>query len=369
MAPPTSHELARRIQERWREHRLAVRIARMRELQQRQQEERQRRAAALERKRLDDVEARKLPGAMARVWPVVREVIVVMCASVVLTLIWPPTFRSELPPPFAVRNGEQPMEQARAALAGAAAAVFAFTALFLALTLLYVYRWERTLYTVHSIWIGCLLGGPLLLLLMRAHEAFGVAVDVATLVFAVCNLTAPGVVLVHWSATATRFATARRVYANVTAIVCAWALAGVPYQTAVAALLMLAVLDVLLVSLPGAPVQRLDEIASARRTIGEAQMPGLTFKRQGLELGFGDFLVYSAFAAHAARAGSAPCAAVFVAVAVGLVLTMSRIALARRRTVLPALPLAVAMAATLLALERLTIQPLADTLVVARVLL
>ena len=141
-----------------------------------------------------------------------------------------------------------------------------------------------------------------------------------------------------------------------------------PWQTAVTALLMLAVLDIFLVSLPGAPVQKLDEIARQRKYFGEPQMPGLTYKNNGdLELGFGDFVVYSAFAAQAACVGLAPFAAVLAAVAVGLIVTMGRIALASRRTVLPALPLAVAMASALLALERLSIQPLSNALVDAQV--
>jgi hypothetical protein len=132
----------------------------------------------------------------------------------------------------------------------------------------------------------------------------------------------------------------------------------------VSALLMLALLDIVLVSLPGAPVQRLDAIATARRHAGEKEMPGLTFKdQQGLELGLGDFIIYSAFAAHAARGGAAPLAATVVGVLGGLVPTMSHITLRLpRRTVVPALPLSVALGALLLAGQSIMVYPLAKEL-------
>ena len=91
-------------------------------------------------------------------------------------------------------------------------------------------------------------------------------------------------------------------------------------------------------------------------------MPGLTFKHSGLELGLGDFIIYSAFCAHALNGGVAPLSAVAAGIVVGLVLTMSHIALARRRTVVPALPLSVAIGATLLAAERFALNPLAIAL-------
>ena len=95
----------------------------------------------------------------------------------------------------------------------------------------------------------------------------------------------PGLVVVHWSATARRFVGLRRGYALLLSVGCAWLLASVPYQSSVAALLMLALLDVVLVSFPGSPVQRLDAIARERRAAGEPQMPGLVSKHDGLELG------------------------------------------------------------------------------------
>jgi len=128
------------------------------------------------------------------------------------------------------------------------------------------------------------------------------------------------------------------------------------------ALLMLALLDVLLVSFPGSPVQRLDAIATARRKAGEVEMPGLTFKPNTLELGLGDFIIYSAFAAQAAQSGVGTLAAVSVGVLLGLTVTMTHVALARQRTVVPALPLSIALGATLLAAERFLVRGLADEL-------
>ena len=363
----TADAAANVIQERWREHAVALRVRRVRLLHERMARAEAHREKIAAEKRAAAEASRTLAGVMPRVWVIVREVLLVMCASVVLVLALPPTFDASLPEAFLVRRTDSPLKQAQAAVVGAALAVLAFTMFFLTLALLYVRRWERTLYALHSAWIALLLGGPLWLLLSRAHVAAGLAVDAPTLIVTVCNLTAPGVILVHWSATARRFAVARQLYADAIAVGCAWALCAIPWPTAVSALLMLAVLDIVLVSLPGAPVQRLDEIQTGRKLLGEDQMPGLTFKSGGLELGFGDFLVYAAFAAHAARAGASPFAAVMSAVAVGLIITMGRIALARVRTVLPALPLAVAMASSLLAVERLASQPVADALVRAAV--
>lgn len=154
---------------------------------------------------------------------------------------------------------------------------------------------------------------------------------------------------------------ARRGYAWLLSVGCAWLLASVPYQTCLATLLLLAILDLLLVSLPGAPVQRLDAIATQRRRAGEAQMPGLTSKHGGLELGLGDFIVYSAFVARVAQYGAAPLAAVSVGILAGLTVTMAYVALATRRTVVPALPLSLALGALLLAAERMLLAP-ADAL-------
>ena len=80
-------------------------------------------------------------------------------------------------------------------------------------------------------------------------------------------------------------------------------------------------------------------------------------------------MVYAAFAARASRSGPAPLAAVLAAVGVGLVLTMARIALARQRLVLPALPLAVALASSLLGMERLLVRTLAEALANASVVM
>ena len=91
--------------------------------------------------------------------------------------------------------------------------------------------------------------------------------------------------LVHWSATEGRFRDLRRAYAALLSTLTAWALCSVPWLTATCALLELAALDVLLVSLPGSPVRGLDAIATRRRAAGEPEMPGLTFKRMGLVLG------------------------------------------------------------------------------------
>lgn len=303
-----------------------------------------------------------LPGTLERVWPIVRECLAVMSVAVALVLSAPPAFGA-LPGVFDVQPESLPHQQALAALAGAGVAVAVFAMIFVALVVLYLQRCNRLLHLAHALYIGATFGAPLGLLLVRLSEHWlHTPLDALTWIFLVVNLTVPGIVVIQWPPTGARFEAGRRLYAAALAILCAWLLAYVPYQTAVAALLLLALLDVLLVSLPGSPVQRLDGAHSERKRAGEPQMPGLTFKHSGLELGLGDFIVYSAFCAHAALRGVAPLIAVSVGITAGLVLTMTRIALARRRTVLPALPLSVAFGAALLAVERFALQPLARAL-------
>ena len=380
------------IQSAYREHRLIVRISQMHAVHRAREEKNQQQLEAeREAERARKLSERQLQGIMLQVWPIVREVLVIMrciasriCTpiasarlrllslldahpthsrslAVVIVLAGPEAFTG-LPVPFAVASEDSPGHQAQSALLGASVAVVGFALLFLSLVLLYVYRCTVALYAVHTAWIGALIGGPLGTMLVRLCEASRVPLDKPTLFFVVANLVAPAVVVVHWSATAKRFATFRRAHAGLLSVLAAWLLASVPYQTSVSALLLLAGLDILLVSFPGSPVQRLDTIATARRRAGEAQMPGLTFKHGSLELGLGDFIVYSAFAAHAARAGAAPLAAATIGILVGLTLTMCFVGLAARRTVVPALPLSVALGATLLAVERIAVQPLARAL-------
>ena len=88
-------------------------------------------------------------------------------------------------------------------------------------------------------------------------------------------------------------------------------------------------------------------------------MPGLTFKAEGLELGLGDFIVFAALAAYASLHGATAFAAAFIGVLCGLVPTMMHLALARRRTVVPALPLSVAIGCALLAINGYALSPFA----------
>lgn len=176
------------IEERWREHRVALRINAMIQMNEAREERRQivaaERAAQEDRNALD----RLLEGAVARVWPVVREVLIVMSCAVTVVLVAPEAF-STLPLAFDVRDGDDPWQQMRAASLGAAIAVSAFAALFLALVLLYVHTCTRMLYALHSLWIGSLIGGPLVALLPRLCQAAGAPLDVFTLAFLAWNVT------------------------------------------------------------------------------------------------------------------------------------------------------------------------------------
>lgn len=356
---PPHHTAASIIASAWREtkaERLAARLLQVQNAAQAERDEARRRAKQAE------LEKYTLPGVLHRVWPIVRECVAVMVVAVLTVLVSPPAFQA-LPGMFDVRTDSPPAEQTIAALAGAGVAVAAFTMVFIGLVLLYIFRFDWTLHLAHALYVCGLFGAPLALLLVRICEHWlGAPLDKLTWLFCVTNLTVPAVLVIQWPSMATRFELARRLYAAALAVLCAWLLASVPYPTAVAALLLLALLDVVLVSLPGAPVQRLDAAHAARKRAGEPQMPGLTFKHSGLELGLGDFIIYSAFCAHAVNGGVGPLCAVAAGIIAGLVLTMSHIALARRRTVVPALPLSVALGAILLAAERFAIRPLATEL-------
>ena len=155
---PWSDEVTRRaaasiIQNAWHEHSINIRAAKIEALQaatrtraaEKEEERRRARAAADEKY--------TLPGVLARVWPIVRETMVVMSVAVALLLAAPAAFGA-LPGPFDVRGEDPPDKQAVAALWGASVAVLAFFFVFLALVLLYVYRWERTLHAAHALYVS-----------------------------------------------------------------------------------------------------------------------------------------------------------------------------------------------------------------------
>ena len=70
-------------------------------------------------------------------------------------------------------------------------------------------------------------------------------------------------------------------------------------------------------------------------------------------------LVFAALAAYASLHGATAFAAAFIGVLCGLVPTMMHLALARRRTVVPALPLSVAIGCALLAINGYALSPFA----------
>ena len=205
---------------------------------------------------------------------------------------------------------------------------------------------------------------PFCLAIFRACEALGWPLDAVTLALLGWNHTAAGTLLTHWAPDDDeRLRTWRRAYSAALSVALAWLLTALPWLTAVMALLLLGVLDLVLVALPGAPVQKLDRLATRRRAAGERQPPGLTFKAEGLELGLGDFVIYGAVAAYSVALGSGALAAGLVGVLGGLALTMARLALARQRTVTPALPAAIVLATLLLAAAVLAWRPLGAALV------
>ena len=295
-----------------------------------------------------------LPGTLERVWPIVRECLAVMSVAVALVLSAPPAFGA-LPGVFDVQPESLPHQQALAALAGAGVAVAVFAMIFVALVVLYLQRCNRLLHLAHALYIGATFGAPLGLLLVRLSKVGAHAGDALTWIFLVANLTVPGIVVIQWPSTSARFEAGRRLYAAAPPSL-RLAVAHVPYRAG--ALLLLALLDVLLVSLPGSPVQRLDG-ALGRARAGEPECPASPSNTLGLSLGSAISSVLGVL--YAQRCEGWPHR-VSVGITAGLVLTMTRIALARRRTVLPALPLSVAFGAALLAVERFALQPLARAL-------
>ena len=185
--------------------------------------------------------------------------------------------------------------------------------------------------------VGGLLGVPFCLAIFRARGARW-PLDAVTLALLGWNHTAAGTLLTHWAPDDDeRLRTWRRAYSAALSVALAWLLTALPWLTAVMALLLLGVLDLVLVALPGAPVQKLDRLATRRRAAGERQPPGLTLRAEGLELGLGDFVIYGAVAAYSVALGSGALAAGLVGV-LGLALTMARLALARRARSRPRSP-------------------------------
>ena len=307
-------------------------------------------------------EKRSVGGVARRIRPIVQEATCVALASAALALLLPAPLT--IPPPFAVDGAAAWHEQLRSALAGAGVLLGGFVAIFGSMLALYAKGWLRALWALHCAWVGGLLGVPFCLAIFRACEALGWPLDAVTLALLGWNHTAAGTLLTHWAPDDDeRLRTWRRAYSAALSVALAWLLTALPWLTAVMALLLLGVLDLVLVALPGAPVQKLDRLATRRRAAGERQPPGLTFKAEGLELGLGDFVIYGAVAAYSVALGSGALAAGLVGVLGGLALTMARLALARQRTVTPALPAAIVLATLLLAAAVLAWRPLGAALV------
>jgi hypothetical protein len=297
-----------------------------------------------------------------RVWPVVREIIVVMSITITVVSVAPQAFRA-LPDPFHVEESAPLASQVRAALTGAGVAGVFFLVQFSLWGVAYLRRWTQMQHALVTIWFGGFLGVPLGLLLWRCCEAFNVPLDAPTLIFATWNLVVPGVVLVQWAPTEEvppettdprNAVFLRRLYVHLLAIVDVWVLACVPWPSLSALLGLFAMLDLLLVAMPCcSPVQSLDKLVRARQRAGEYQMPGVTFAASGsdgLFLGLGDFIVFSVFSAHAARGGVAPLIAVFVGLIAALSAIMIKVALAwPGRALEPVLPLSVALGSVVLA--------------------
>ena len=357
MRPLTEASAATLLAHRWREHALDVRLRRLLDAQA--IKEAKYRATA-EREADEAAYAYSLPGASSRIWRILREAALVMLATVVLVIYAPDAYSSVLPI-LAVEGGTA-AEQLCRALIGGAVLVAAFALLFLTLLALYVGQWLRGFYLLHSVWIGGLLAVPTFLLLVRVCEAFRLPLDVVSAGLVTWNLAVPAAVVVHWADTERQFRTLRRLYAAAISALASWLLVSLPWQTALAALVELALLDVVLVLAPSSPVQKLDQLHRARRRAGEPEMPGLVYKADGLELGMGDFIVFSALGGYTARCRVSSLAVAFLGVLAGLIPTMLHLALARRRTVVPALPLSIAVSCVLLALEGLLVLPLADKL-------
>lgn len=76
----------------------------------------------------------------------------------------------------------------------------------------------------------------------------------------------------------------------------------------------------------------------------------------------GDFVIFSMLTGYVARCGIPLLAVAFVGVLSGLTVTFFRLALAMQRTVLPALPLSVALTCFLVGVETIVIVPVVNKL-------
>jgi len=88
----------------------------------------------------------------------------------------------------------------------------------------------------------------------------------------------------------------------------------------------------------------------------------MTFSSGTLELGLGDFIVYSTLIGYSASAGLGAALASYLGVTAGLVPTMLHLALVEHRTIVPALPASIALGMVLLAGQRWMVRLLAHEL-------
>ena len=345
------------IQRAYREYAVNLRLERYaRAMRAREDRDRAREAEVA----AHEAAARALPSVLARVAPVVREATAVMAGAYALVLLAPPPTMLALPADCAFDEPMRAWPQIVAAIRCAVPWTAAFVALLVAFLLLFEQRWHRALLALHSLYICAMLALPFAALLLRCAHRWRLPLDGYTLAFATWNFTIPALIVVHWPPTERRFDGLRRGYSGALSMLLAWALLALPWQPLLATLVLLTALDLLIVLSPCSPVVRADRIRAERRAAGEAEFPGLTYKAPtGLELGLGDFIAYAALVARAAHLGNAAALAAALGVTVGLVVTMARLALATRRTILPALPLSITLGIAALLAERVLLRPLA----------
>ena len=112
--------------------------------------------------------------------------------------------------------------------------------------------------------------------------------------------------------------------------------------------------DVVAVLTPRGPLKLLVEEAERR----EEPIPGLVYEGQDIKLGLGDFIFYSILVGRASLTSLAATAACAVAVLAGLVSTLALLPVYEKA--LPALPISIALGATVYFAVALVVAPLSE---------
>lgn len=162
---------------------------------------------------------------------------------------------------------------------------------------------------------------------------FEIPMDYGTSSVFLWNFAVVGMRVVFWSSPPI----IKQSYLVIVSVLLAWSFTKLPEWTTWSILAAVSVWDLIAVLTPTGPLKGLVEEAQRRN---EA-IPGLVYEAEDVKLGLGDFVFYSVLMGRAALHDSTTVIVCFVAVLVGLGLTLLLLAFYQRA--LPALPISIAM--------------------------